>query len=555
MKKVNILPFFISVLFFILAGCEMDSITDKSTDIQKNLSENDGSRSLASLGLKSGDCVSINAQRGRATSNFYRENIALNKPATQSSIAYSGSAMRAVDGNTSGLWSSNSVTHTKTEKSWWQVDLEKDCNIETIYVWNRTDPGFGDRLVGAVLEVRNEKNELVYSKTITSSNAKNIFSVFRTARYVKIKHTTNKILSLAEVEVFSSDNFLTVNGQNNSLNCTNDLNIKSKWELYDRGYNTYAIRSIWTGRYLSAMDGANGSAEFDFTENLDNAIKWYIAPVKNTYNGYTIIGYLRSGKSVQIIAGNSPGHPVLTNKMGSDYRTVWSISSVKKYQQETSLQADHFRLNKGPVYVGRNNVRLGFENNQELKNILLKNTIVEASIEVVMVDDDDKLVLADMKDGKWSSYTTPYKLSNWNWYRNKYIYYYDASDWINCSLPSGRGANFNNGYPETKLYATKKKSKNDAHMGGPYYEDRYKIFYGYGGSQAVTLTADLTIDEINLILASRNFYMNFVGVKRTATNHKIPKYYPPQWLKDLWNKNATIYTDAKIVDLILHIKY
>ena len=51
-------------------------------------------------------------------------NLALNKPATQSSTATGGAAGLAVDGNTNGNFFAGSVSHTLLDnQAWWQVDL------------------------------------------------------------------------------------------------------------------------------------------------------------------------------------------------------------------------------------------------------------------------------------------------------------------------------------------------------------------------------------------------------------------------------------------------
>ena len=51
-------------------------------------------------------------------------NIALGKPATQSSLSSSGSASNAVDGSRDGNYFHYSCTHTQTEDfPWWRLDL------------------------------------------------------------------------------------------------------------------------------------------------------------------------------------------------------------------------------------------------------------------------------------------------------------------------------------------------------------------------------------------------------------------------------------------------
>src|SRR5262249_44749921 len=67
-------------------------------------------------------------------------NLALNKPATQSSTYPGGDAGHAVDGNTSGQWGDGSVTATQADaQAWWQVDLGASALIQTVNLWNRMD--------------------------------------------------------------------------------------------------------------------------------------------------------------------------------------------------------------------------------------------------------------------------------------------------------------------------------------------------------------------------------------------------------------------------------
>src|SRR5262249_23264785 len=67
-------------------------------------------------------------------------NLAQGKTATQSSTGAGGDAPRAVDGNTDGNWSGNSVSHTGADaNAWWQVDLGQSANVSSIVLWNRTD--------------------------------------------------------------------------------------------------------------------------------------------------------------------------------------------------------------------------------------------------------------------------------------------------------------------------------------------------------------------------------------------------------------------------------
>lgn len=89
--------------------------------------------------------VEVFARRGNSLEIM---NIALGKPARQSSTAESGVALasRAVDGNTSGDYGLGSVSHTNFEPSpWWEVDLGELVIAEEVRIWNRTD-GVSERL-------------------------------------------------------------------------------------------------------------------------------------------------------------------------------------------------------------------------------------------------------------------------------------------------------------------------------------------------------------------------------------------------------------------------
>jgi RHS repeat-associated protein len=68
------------------------------------------------------------------------QNLAVGKTATQSSTAFGGTANRANDGNTDGIFADGSVSHTNFENQpWWQVDLGSSQQITSVNVWNRTD--------------------------------------------------------------------------------------------------------------------------------------------------------------------------------------------------------------------------------------------------------------------------------------------------------------------------------------------------------------------------------------------------------------------------------
>ncbi len=75
--------------------------------------------------------------------------------ATQISTGFGGNASRAIDGNTSGNYGNNSVTHTlgATNYDWWQVDLGADHDLNRIDVYDRTNGCCDTRLSNVIMMV------------------------------------------------------------------------------------------------------------------------------------------------------------------------------------------------------------------------------------------------------------------------------------------------------------------------------------------------------------------------------------------------------------------
>ncbi len=134
------------------------------------------------------------------------KNHALGMPTTQSSTAYGGVSSRAVDGNTSGVWSEGSVTHTPEMRNpYWYVELQSVVTIGTINVYNREDYGSQERLTGFKVVIWNGSSAVwTYTDTggtpgrVTSIDVPNV-----DGDKVQVKLEGDKrTLSLAEVEVF-----------------------------------------------------------------------------------------------------------------------------------------------------------------------------------------------------------------------------------------------------------------------------------------------------------------------------------------------------------------
>lgn len=162
-------------------------------------------------------------------------NMALKRPASQSTTypneidANRAQASRAVDGNTSGAYSSGSVSHTLYEtRPWWQVDLGGLVWIDEVRVWNRTDTDTEARLQNFKVFVSDtdlgptfNPNGTVPSGTTAYlwpgiCGTPTAFSVGANGRFVRVQilHPNNEKtwLNIAEVEVFRKDTPVDTDG-------------------------------------------------------------------------------------------------------------------------------------------------------------------------------------------------------------------------------------------------------------------------------------------------------------------------------------------------------
>ena len=100
------------------------------------------------------------------------KNIAREGKATQSSDYPNGPAKNAIDGNTSGDFFKNSVTHTQEEaKPWLEIDLGSEKPIDRIQFFNRTDNGVGNRLKNFWVVAYNAKKQPVWAKRGENTHA------------------------------------------------------------------------------------------------------------------------------------------------------------------------------------------------------------------------------------------------------------------------------------------------------------------------------------------------------------------------------------------------
>ena len=145
----------------------------------------------------------------------FRGSDASDPVASQSTTDFGGDASRAIDGNTDGNYSNNSVTHTdSTSNNWWEVDLKGLHNLEQIVLYNRDSNQ--NRLSNFRVSVWNGSTEVLGGNYFIDSgtNAGALFSLSSldgiVADRVRIELLGNnsagdKVLSLAEVQVYGTE--------------------------------------------------------------------------------------------------------------------------------------------------------------------------------------------------------------------------------------------------------------------------------------------------------------------------------------------------------------
>jgi hypothetical protein len=132
-------------------------------------------------------------------------NVAVGKPATQSSTyddPCTGSASKAVDGNTSGHVSACSFSTTNNQpQDWWQVDLGAPYLIQVIDLWNRTDC-CGERLSNFDLLISTDGTNWTTFYYPGAAPTTTSFVINAMVRYVKVQLRGQNYLTLAEVQVW-----------------------------------------------------------------------------------------------------------------------------------------------------------------------------------------------------------------------------------------------------------------------------------------------------------------------------------------------------------------
>jgi hypothetical protein len=130
--------------------------------------------------------------------------------ADQSSTTFGAGANRAIDGNSNGVFSQNSCTHTDMgHNEWWRLDMKKMYRITEIILHNREEnPTRMNNVKVFVSKDVDGKEQTQCGSTISgissSSSLKILLSCNITGRFIRAEQT-NEVLTICELELFGEE--------------------------------------------------------------------------------------------------------------------------------------------------------------------------------------------------------------------------------------------------------------------------------------------------------------------------------------------------------------
>ncbi|EQC40572.1 hypothetical protein SDRG_02460 [Saprolegnia diclina VS20] len=144
--------------------------------------------------------------------------------AIQSTVATGYGASLALDGVTDGAYESTCCQTFREMCPFWQVDLGVMCRVASVRLWNRTGAP-GDQLFPCIVYIGQEPFEAEAGKhALREAKAHSIFTKFKLetatnplvwhppdntiGRYVRVQIDGTSILSLAQVEVFGTEEWV-----------------------------------------------------------------------------------------------------------------------------------------------------------------------------------------------------------------------------------------------------------------------------------------------------------------------------------------------------------
>lgn len=203
-------------------------------------------------------------------------NVALNMPATQSSLLGQGfEARNAVDGMVTGDFGNSPWTATNVdltgEGSWWMVDLGRKFAVSSVTVHNIDDPAFGD-LQDYHVELYDQLGDRWVEATYPGVHPRNAAQTFRfngeLASRVRVRLPGTNSLRLREVEVLATS--LAPSGDNLALG------------------RPATTSSLWEDHHASrAVDGKFGGpfseTPWATTDTHPDGSSWWMVDLEGEY--------------------------------------------------------------------------------------------------------------------------------------------------------------------------------------------------------------------------------------------------------------------------------
>jgi hypothetical protein len=180
--------------------------------------------------------------------------------ATSSSVGWSGTPERAIDGNTDGDFANNSVCHSAEGDlaPWLNVDFGAAKTIGLVQIWWRTDGGLHPRDVNYTIKLLDEESTVVWSYQFDGlppypSAAVAVPEV--PARYVQLEPQRNQFLHVAEVEAFEAFASVRLNLQRDGQN------VIVSWPDTVTGYVLEATDTLIGGAWKEVSGVVNNSVK------------------------------------------------------------------------------------------------------------------------------------------------------------------------------------------------------------------------------------------------------------------------------------------------------